>query len=68
MAEIGTSRTKKKKKAGSKVHAPASVTQKAPDIWFDKVDELLLDPVDIAALKVGEVKVDGLVKEKGFKG
>jgi hypothetical protein len=45
--------------------------KKKPEIWFDDVDEMLLDPEDRPSNSNNDLQPktgDGLVKEKGFKG
>ena len=45
--------------------------KKKPEIWFDDVDEMLLDPEDRpgASNEASKTsKSDSLVKEKAFKG
>ena len=54
-----------------------SKVNKKPDIWFDDVDEMLLEPEDrvqststykMLQIRSGELKSNGLIKETGFKG
>ncbi len=67
-----------KRKRDAKKVIEEKENKAAPDIWFDDVDEMLLDPDDRQALEESRGKKrgptgekesgDGLVKEKGFKG
>ena len=72
-----------KKKRDAKKVEEEKEKKAAPDIWFDDVDEMLLDPEDRQALEESRGKKrrpageeesgatspgDGLVREKGFKG
>ncbi len=62
---------RREKKVAAKNDEDKRETKSTPDIWFDDVDEMLLDPEDREATKKKEGDKDGgdgLVKEKGFKG
>ncbi len=77
MAEIAPASKPGNKKAwkGKKSAAPKveKKEKSKPDIWFDDVDEMLLDPEDRSAVQGSSKKAkggrgEGLVKEKAFHG
>ena len=66
----------RRKKPQQNQNQAGDEAKKKPDIWFDDVDEMLLDPEDRAALRgqgtndgtKAASSGDGLVKATAFKG